>query len=116
MNWAAGLPNCCGEAMDKEQLVKRLMVTFLEELEDHIQALNRDLLALKKDPEGAERPERVRQLFRTAHSLKGAARSVSVRVIEDACHHLEEILAGLPDGLWPLNSDLFALLFTAIDP
>jgi len=101
--------------MDKEQLVKRLMATFLEELEEHVQALNRDLLGLKKDRDGPDRAERLRNLFRTAHSLKGAARSVSVRVLEDACHHLEEILAGVRDGTRAVNSDLFALLFTAID-
>ncbi len=42
--------------MDKEQLVKRLMTTFLEELEEHVQAFNRDLLALKKGPAPDQRP------------------------------------------------------------
>ena len=77
--------------MDKAQLVKQLMATFLEELDEHVQALNRDLLALKKDPEGPARAERCRGLFRTAHSLKGAARSVNARALEDAWsdHRLE---------------------------
>ncbi len=101
--------------MDKEQLVKRLMPTFLEELEEYVQALNRDLLALKKDPEASDRAERFRNLLRTTHSLKGAARSVSVSVLQEVCHHLEEILERVRDGVRPLNSDLFALLFTAID-
>ena len=64
--------------MDKDQLIKRLMKTFLEELEEHVGALNRDLLALEKDSSGQERTERLKALFRTAHSLKGAARSVNV--------------------------------------
>ena len=35
--------------MDKDPLIKRLMATFLEELEEHVAALNRDLLALEKE-------------------------------------------------------------------
>src|SRR5947199_267336 len=62
------------------------MTTFLEELEEHVGALNRDLLALEKGPAGPERAERLTTLFRTAHSLKGAARAVNVTVIESACH------------------------------
>ncbi len=101
--------------MDRDQLVKRLMATFLEELQEQVQALNRDLLALKKEPEGAERTDRLKQLFRTAHSLKGAARSVNVRPIEDACHHLEEILTGVRDGSRPAGDEFFALLLESAD-
>jgi two-component system chemotaxis sensor kinase CheA len=101
--------------MDKDQLVKRLMTTFLEEVDEHVRALNRGLLDLKRNSDGPERGEQVRKLFRTAHSLKGAARSVSVHVMEDACHHLEGILAGVQNGALPLGSDLFALLFRTTD-
>jgi two-component system chemotaxis sensor kinase CheA len=101
--------------MDRAQLVKRLMATFLEELQEQVQALNRDLLALKKEPEGAERADRLKQLFRTAHSLKGAARSVNVRPIEDACHHLEEMLSGVRAGSRPTDADFFSLLLQSAD-
>ncbi len=61
--------------MDKAKLIAQLMTTFLGELEEHVRALNRDLLALEKNPTGDERArsERLKELFRTAHSLKGAA-------------------------------------------
>jgi two-component system chemotaxis sensor kinase CheA len=101
--------------MEKDQLVRRLMDTFLEELQEHVQVLNRELLALQQEPAAAERAGRLKQLFRTAHSLKGAARSVSIPTIEEACHALEDILAGVRDGARPLSKDLFALLFAAAD-
>jgi two-component system chemotaxis sensor kinase CheA len=101
--------------VDKEKLIKRLMATFLEELEEHVRALNRDLLVLEKDLTGAERTERLKTLFRTAHSLKGAARSVNVDLIEHACHQMEDILAAARDGQVSLGADLFALLFAAAD-
>src|SRR5260370_34257745 len=79
--------------MDKDQLIKKLMATFLEELEEYVRSINADLLALEKAPEKAERAERLTTLFRTAHSLKGASRSGSGAWREEACHPLEGILA-----------------------
>src|SRR5947209_17057611 len=100
--------------MDRDQLSKRLMATFLEELQEHVQALNRDLLTLKRAGVAAERAERLKQLFRTAHSLKGAARSVGARVIEEACHHLEEVLGAEQDG-GASDPGFFSLVFAAAD-
>ena len=99
--------------MDKSKLIQRLMATFLEELEEHVGSFNRNLLALEKDPE--HHAESLKSLFRTAHSLKGAARAVNVVLIEKACHQLEEILGGLRDGQVPRQPEIFALLFAAAD-
>src|SRR5688500_5053914 len=101
--------------MDRDALIKRLMATFLGELDEHARALNRDLLALEKSPDAPERAERFKALFRAAHSLKGAARSVGVGTIEAACHALEEVLGAARDGRLAISRDLFALLFAAAD-
>ena len=101
--------------MEKSQLIQRLMITFLGELDEHVRALNQELLALEKAPGEPERSERFKVVFRAAHSLKGAARSVGVDVIEDACHHLESILSAARDGLVPLDPEVFALLFATAD-
>jgi two-component system chemotaxis sensor kinase CheA len=101
--------------VDQDTLLKQLMATFLDELEENVAALNRDLLALEKDPAGTGRAERLRTLFRTAHSLKGAARSVNVGLIESACHRMEALLAAARDGQVPLGPELFSVLFAAAD-
>src|SRR3546814_14163473 len=84
--------------MDNDALIRRLMATFLDELQDHVRALERDLLVLEKETDPAAKIELYNVLFRTAHSLKGAARSVNVGVVEAACHRLEEIFASMRDG------------------
>lgn len=99
--------------MDKQKLIQKLMATFLEELEEHVGSLNRDLLGLEKEPD--RRAELLKTLFRTAHSLKGAARSVNVGVIEAACHRLEEILGAAQEGQVTLEPGLFGLLFATAD-
>jgi two-component system chemotaxis sensor kinase CheA len=101
--------------MDKEKLIKRLLATFHEELGEHVAALNRDLLVLEKSAGAEERAERLKTLLRTAHSLKGAARSVNAGLIEDTCHQVEEILTAARDGLFTLAPDLFSLLFATAD-
>jgi two-component system chemotaxis sensor kinase CheA len=101
--------------MDKDRLIKRLMVTFLGELEEHVRTLNRDLLALEKEPEGSGRADQYQTLFRTVHSLKGAARSVSIGPIVEVCHRLEELLLAAQEGQMPLGPGQFALLFETAD-
>ena len=36
--------------MNKNELARRLMATFLEELQEHVETLNRGLLKLEKNP------------------------------------------------------------------
>jgi two-component system chemotaxis sensor kinase CheA len=100
--------------MDKSQLAQRLMATFLEELEEHVRSLNRDLLALEKQT-GREGAEALKSVFRAAHSLKGAARAVNLPLIEQACHRLEELLTAVRDHQRNLEPDLFSLLFATVD-
>lgn len=101
--------------MDPEKLTQRLMVTFLAELQEHVRVLNRDLLALEAETVPGARAELITVLFRTAHSLKGAARSVNVAVVETACHELESLLAAARDGVEPIGPGLFPILFAAAD-
>ena len=100
--------------MNREQLRQRLMGTFLGELEEHVRALNRDLLALEKGA-GEPHTELVETLFRTVHSLKGASRSVNAHAIEAACHRLESTLAAARDQRRTLDAELIQLLFTTTD-
>ncbi len=98
--------------MNKDQLAARLLATFLGELEEQIGVMNAELLALEGDPGNAER---LKSLFRVAHTLKGAASATGVRPIEQACHELETLLAQVRSGEATLGPDEFALLFSTAD-
>ena len=101
--------------MDKQQLLARLMGTFLAELEENLRSLNSELLLLEKLPAGPEREESLAKLFRAAHSLKGAARSVDQSEIESLCHQLEDKLAALRDDRTELSSESISSLFAGLD-
>jgi two-component system, chemotaxis family, sensor kinase CheA len=98
--------------MNKDDLAARLRVTFLAELDEQVRAMNADLLALEAEPANAER---LRSLFRVAHTLKGAARAAAVPPVEQACHALEALLVEARDGRLVLRPEDFALLFSAAD-
>ena len=101
--------------MDKQALLQRLMKTFLGEVEEHIRALDHDLVALERGPDASARPALVDTLFRTAHTLKGAARAVDIGALEAAAHHLESIFDVARGGTASLEPETFQLLFAAVD-
>src|SRR5262245_32719081 len=98
--------------MNKDQLARRLLTTFSAELADQVRAMNAELLALEAEPGNSER---LKSLFRIAHTLKGAARACGVAPVERACHALETLLAEARDGARRLNQDDFTLLFATAD-
>ncbi|MFY0527946.1 hybrid sensor histidine kinase/response regulator [Archangium gephyra] len=100
--------------MDRDRLAQALMATFLEELEGHVAALNRDLLALEKAPSRARFGELMTSLLRTVHSVKGASRAVSEALIETACHRLEEVLL-VVERQGRASPELMEVCFTAAD-
>jgi two-component system chemotaxis sensor kinase CheA len=98
--------------LNKEELAARLRATFVTELEEQVRDMNVKLLALEADP---MRPEPLRSLFRSAHTLKGAARAAGVQMVEDVCHSLESLLAKARDGSIRLTEVEFKILFAAVD-
>jgi two-component system chemotaxis sensor kinase CheA len=96
----------------RDTLAARLLVTFLGEFEEQLRVMNADLLALEVQPAD---PERLKSLFRVAHTLKGAARAAGVPEVEQACHAIESLLAAARDGKLRLEAPHFATLFTAAD-
>lgn len=101
--------------MEKDELIRRLMKTFVGELEEHARAFDRGLLELERRPGATARAEIFKSLLRTAHSLKGAARSVNVTALEAAGHRLESIIADMRDRRIESAPELFKLLFATVD-
>ena len=98
------------------EFLKRLLVTFTAEADEHLKGMNSALLLLENDEDtGADRAKLVETIFREAHSLKGAARSVNLREIESLCQALEGVFAALKKEEIPTSAALFDLLQEALD-
>jgi two-component system chemotaxis sensor kinase CheA len=95
-----------------DALAARLLVIFIDELDEQVQQLNDDLLALERTPDDAER---LRAVFRVMHTLKGASRAAGLPLVEEVCHALENELSRVRDGSAKLGAAQIALLFEAAD-
>ncbi len=78
----------------KEAFLAELRKTFREEAREHIEAMTAGLMAIERANEGEQVPI-VERIFREAHSLKGAARSVNLPNVEMLCAELESLFAAV---------------------
>ena len=62
----------------EEEFLKRLLATFKIEAEEHVTGISLGLIELEKQPPPDRQKEIIEVIFREAHSLKGAARSVNL--------------------------------------
>lgn len=99
----------------QEEFLKRLRATFREEAWEHCRALSAGLLALEKKPEPAQSAEIIESVFREAHSLKGAARSVGFRNIESLCQALESLFGTMKHGKVVMNEAVYDVTHQAVD-
>ena len=81
---------------------KELARLFQAESDEHLARLDDGLLRLEKNP--GDQPL-LEELFREAHSLKGAARMLGLSRIETGAHGLETILNSARKGEAPLTLD-----------
>jgi two-component system, chemotaxis family, sensor kinase CheA len=76
---------------------------FREEADEYVQRLNQGLLHLEKFPMDADR---INDVFRAAHSLKGSARMMQLEDVARVAHRLEDLLDGLRSGRLAVTSPL----------
>ncbi|WP_028571865.1 STAS domain-containing protein [Desulfonatronum lacustre] len=68
-----------------------LMDAFIEDSKEHLESIESDIMALE-DLEGAYDEELINRIFRTAHSIKGAAGFFGLEAIGSLAHKLENAL------------------------
>jgi two-component system sensor histidine kinase and response regulator WspE len=89
-----------------------LLELFQEEVRANVQTLNDGLITLEQDPTNERLIE---PLMRAAHSIKGAARVVSVDPAVTLAHAAEDCLVAAQEGRIALRSDDVDVLLRAVD-
>ncbi len=98
-----------------EKIRQQLINSFKTEQGEHIQKITQGLLTLEKNPPNNERKPVLEEIFREAHSLKGAARAVGLTTVEGLGHAMEDLLLGAKEGRLAFSPELFDLLYQALD-
>ena len=83
-----------------DDLQQQLAEAFAAELAEHLAAIRAGLASA-----GAGGAPDLRDIFRRAHSLKGAARAVDREDVEALAHTLESLLAEVEQGVRPLAAN-----------
>ena len=98
----------------EDEFYQRLLATFKVEAGEHLQTISDGLLALEKIEDPVNQTVIIETIFREAHSLKGAARAVNLREIEEVCQPLESLLALWKNKTQTPTPELFELVYRAV--
>lgn len=91
-----------------------LIADYLGEAQDYLEQLNTILMDLAES--GEEWPaERVNDLFRSAHSLKGLSACFGFETTNTVTHHLESVLSKVREGRLVPDTEIVRTMFDAID-
>ena len=85
---------------------------FVNALEDQVAEIERNVAALRKDPEDGQL---VARLFRSLHTIKGDAAICRVEVGVAICHPIESLLSRCRDGEILFSGMLTELVLLALD-
>ena len=85
---------------------------FLVESYENLDRLDRDLIALEKDPGNRET---LASVFRTIHTIKGTSGFLAFNQLEAVTHVGENLLSRLRDGLLTLSPEITTALLAMVD-
>lgn len=88
------------------------MSMFLEESLENLQTLNESLLDLEQNPDDTDR---VNEIFRVAHTIKGMAATMGFTDIAELTHKMEDVLAEFRSGELKVTQNVVTVLFDCLD-
>jgi chemosensory pili system protein ChpA (sensor histidine kinase/response regulator) len=89
---------------------REVLEYFLPEATEHLEAMTTAVLAVEG---GARDEETLATVFRSVHTLKGAAYTVGCAPIGDAAHEIEDVLGAVRDNRLVLTPTVTEVLFMA---
>jgi two-component system chemotaxis sensor kinase CheA len=101
-------------SMSNDELQQLLLATFADQAREQLQTINQRLLALEKAGDD-ERGPLLEEIFREAHSLKGASRAVSLDKVEAVAHRLESLFSVIQNGSIEPDAKIFDVAYQALD-
>ncbi|MDC0760698.1 chemotaxis protein CheA [Brevibacillus sp. AG] len=85
---------------------------FIEESKEHLQAINANLLLLESDPGNIGH---VKEIFRSAHTLKGMSATMGFEDMASLTHEAENVLDLIRNQKLTITSDIMDAIFQSVD-
>ncbi|UOY94451.1 chemotaxis protein CheA [Ectobacillus sp. JY-23] len=89
-----------------------LLNIFFEESQEHLQALNENVLVLENNPANLAV---VSEIFRSAHTFKGMSATMGYTEMADLTHKMENVLDEVRSGNLPVTPAIIDIIFECID-
>ena len=102
-------------ALSDEAFMQQLMATFAVEAQENLHVVSQGLLVLEDRERAGDTGALLAEMFRAAHSLKGAARAVGAEEIAILAHHLESRMGEIRSGALPIEAVAFDVLYQTVD-
>ena len=93
-------------------MMDEIVKEFLVESHENLDRLDRDLVALEKDPRAKET---LASIFRTIHTIKGASGFLAFGKLEAVAHVAENLLSKLRDGILSFTPEMASALLATVD-
>jgi len=104
------------------EITPELLAGFLDEARQYIETLNNDLMAFEAEVSDGqvtlqteEQVERMNEMFRAAHSLKGLSATMGFQKVNELTHRLESFFDAVRTGRRPLDVGCFDILYRVVD-
>lgn len=87
-------------SQSEQEFAAQFLDDYYAECDEYLTTVRRNLLALEEDlrAEGVVGRERLQELFRSFHTIKGVSGMVGVHLAEEVAHHMESYLRLLVKG------------------
>lgn len=85
---------------------------FIDESQEHLQAINDNLLLLEENPDDLSI---VSEIFRSAHTLKGMAATMGFDDLAHLTHSMENVLDLIRNSKLKATSEVLDVVFAAVD-
>ena len=99
----------------QDAFMQQLMATFAAEAQEHLHMISQGLLRLESEADATAIDALLAEMFRAAHSLKGAARAVGAAEAGDLAHALESVMGVMRTGGFRPDTAQFDLLYQTVD-
>lgn len=96
----------------EKEFLEELRRDFILEAEEYLHTITAGLLDLER---GDSPPRVMEEVFRAAHSLKGAAQAVRMPAISGLCQVLESVFSGMKKGVLHPSPEGFDILQRSVD-
>ncbi|MBC9785310.1 chemotaxis protein CheA [Heliobacterium chlorum] len=98
--------------MSGDNFMDEYMDLFYSEAKEQLDILSRDLLSIES---GASNQEMIHEMFRAAHTLKGASAMVGLNNVTEITHKVEDLLGKVREGERVLGAKDIDTIFSALD-